>query len=162
MKTFNEFQQQTNKLNEGVPALAVAGKVIGAGLAAYSAYDAVKQLKKGNYGRAALSALGAVPGGKIFQGVKFASKSDKIAKGVKGLSTANKFIGPDGRNFVADTLSNTTIAKNKTNKNKIETAPTNNKTNKNKIETTPIKNKEKPINTTLAFKPKDAKIRLGT
>ena len=148
MKTFNEFQQETNKLNEGVPALAVAGKVIGAGLAAYSAYDAVKQAKKGNYGRAALSALGAVPGGKIFQGVKFASKSDKIAKGVKGLSTVNKFVGPDGRNFVADTLSNTTIAKNKN--------------NKNKIETTPIKNKEKPINTTLAFKPKDAKIRLGT
>ena len=116
MKSFKQFQEESRQLDEIAPALALAGKAIGAGLAAYSAYDAAKQFKKGNYGRAGLSALGVIPGGKIFQGAKFLSKSNKIAKGVKGLSSVNKFVGPDGRNFAFDALSKTNVAKNKTNK----------------------------------------------
>ena len=116
MKSFKQFQEESRQLDEIAPALALAGKAIGAGLAAYSAYDAAKQFKKGNYGRAGLSALGVIPGGKIFQGAKFLSKSNKIAKGVKGLSSVNKFVGPDGRNFAFNALSKTKVVKNKTNK----------------------------------------------
>ena len=116
MKSFKQFQEESRQLDEIAPALALAGKAIGAGLAAYSAYDAAKQFKKGNYGRAGLSALGVIPSTKIFQGAKFLSKSNKIAKGVKGLSSVNKFVGPDGRNFAFDALSKTNVAKNKANK----------------------------------------------
>ena len=116
MKTFKEFNEEVRQLDEIAPALAIAGKAIGAGLAAYSAYDAAKQFKKGNYGRGALSALGAIPGAGIFRGAKFLSKSNKIAKGVKGLSSVNKFAGPEGRNFAFNALSKTKVAKNKTNK----------------------------------------------
>ena len=116
MKSFKQFQEESRQLDEIAPALALAGKAIGAGLAAYSAYDAAKQFKKGNYGRAGLSALGVIPGGKIFQGAKFLSKSNKIAKGVKGLSSVNKFAGPDGRNLAFNALSKTKVVKNKTNK----------------------------------------------
>ena len=116
MKTFKQFNEEARQLDEIAPALALAGKAIGAGLAVYSAADAVKQARKGNYGRAGLSALGAIPGAGIFRGAKFLSKSDKIAKGVKGLSTVNKFAGPEGRNFAFNALSKTKVAKNKTNK----------------------------------------------
>ena len=120
MKSFKQFQEESRQLDEIAPVVAAAGglalKGIGAGLAAYSAIDAVKQARKGKYGRAALSALGAIPGAGIFKGAKFLSKSDKIAKGVKGLSTVNKFAGPEGRNFAFNALSKTKVAKNKTNK----------------------------------------------
>ena len=120
MKSFKQFQEESRQLDEVAPLVAAAGglalKGIGAGLAAYSAIDAVKQARKGKYGRAALSALGAIPGAGIFKGAKFLSKSDKIAKGVKGLSTVNKFAGPEGRNLAFNALSKTKVVKNKTNK----------------------------------------------
>jgi len=118
MKTFKQFQEETRQLDEIAPALAIAGKVVGAGLAAYSAYDAAKQFKKGNYGRSALSALGAIPGAGIFKGAKFLSKSNKIAKGVKGLSSVNKFVGPGGRDAAFNALSKTKVANNKPNNNR--------------------------------------------
>ena len=120
MKSFKQFQEESRQLDEIAPVVAAAGglalKGIGAGLAAYSAIDAVKQARKGNYGRAGLSALGAIPGAGIFRGAKFLSKSDKIAKGVRGLSSVNKLAGPEGRNFAFNALSKTKVAKNKTNK----------------------------------------------
>ena len=120
MKSFKQFQEESRQLDEIAPVVAAAGglalKGIGAGLAAYSAIDAVKQARKGKYGRAALSALGAIPGAGIFRGAKFLSKSDKIAKGARGLSAVNKFAGPEGRNFAFNALSKTKVAKNKTNK----------------------------------------------
>ena len=120
MKTFKQFNEEARQLDEVAPLVAAAGglamKGIGAGLATYSAIDAVKQARKGKYGRAALSALGAIPGAGIFRGAKFLSKSDKIAKGARGLSAVNKFAGPEGRNFAFNALSKTKVAKNKTNK----------------------------------------------
>ena len=116
MKSFKQFNEEARQLDEIAPALALAGKGLGAALTAYSAYDAAKQFKKGNYGRAGLSALGVIPSTKIFQGAKFLSKSNKIAKGVKGLSSVNKFAGPDGRNLAFNALSKTKVVKNKTNK----------------------------------------------
>ena len=133
MKTFKEFQQETNKLNEVAPIVAAGGalamKGIGAGLAAYSALDAVKQFRKGNYGRGALSTLGAIPGAGIFKGAKFLSKSNKIAKGARGLSSVNKFLGPEGRNAAFNTLSKTKVTKNKTNTPNIKIASPNTSAN---------------------------------
>tara|TARA_B100001057_G_C22534242_1_gene826979 strand:- start:268 stop:735 length:468 start_codon:yes stop_codon:yes gene_type:complete len=121
MKTFNEFEVESRQyLKEIAPVVAAAGglalKGIGAGIAAYSAYDAAKQARKGNYGRAAFSALGAIPGAGIFKGAKFLSKSDKIAKGVRGLSSVNKFAGPEGRNIAFNALGKNKVVKNKNNK----------------------------------------------
>ena len=123
MKTFQQFNEESSyyrqQIDEIAPALVAGGalamKAIGAGLAAYSAVDAVKQFRKGNYGRGALSTLGAIPGAGIFKGAKFLSKSNKIAKGARSLSSANKFLGPDGRNFAFNALSKTKVTKNKTN-----------------------------------------------
>ena len=150
MKTFKEFNEEVRQLDEIAPALAIAGKAIGAGLAAYSAYDAAKQFKKGNYGRGALSALGAIPGAGIFRGAKFLSKSDKIAKGVKGLSTVNKFAGPDGRNFAFNALSKTNVAKNKTNKPNTNIAS--NKSNTNNAPPDPNKYRDAVASVKLSAK----------
>ena len=150
MKTFKEFNEEVRQLDEIAPALAIAGKAIGAGLAAYSAYDAAKQFKKGNYGRGALSALGAIPGAGIFRGAKFLSKSDKIAKGVKGLSSVNKFAGPDGRNFAFNALSKTNVAKNKTNKPNTNIAS--NKSNTNNAPPDPNKYRDAVASVKLSAK----------
>ena len=119
MKTFKQFNEEARQLDEIAPALALAGKAIGAGLAVYSAADAVKQARKGNYGRAAFSTLGAIPGAGIFKSAKFLSKSSKIAKGARNLSSVNKFAGPEGRNIVFNALGKSKVAKNnnKTNTN---------------------------------------------
>ena len=142
MKTFKEFQQETNKLNEIAPAIVAGGalamKGIGAGLAAYSALDAVKQFRKGNYGKSALSALGAIPGAGIFKGAKFLTKSNKIAKGARSLSSVNKFLGPDGRNFAIDKIRGNKLSKNKNN------IPKNNTPNNTKVATNTNK-KDKPV-----------------
>ena len=150
MKTFKQFQEESRQLDEIAPALAIAGKAIGAGLAAYSAYDAAKQFKKGNYGRAGLSALGAIPGAGIFRGAKFLSKSDKIAKGVRGLSSVNKFAGPDGRNFAFNALSKTNVAKNKTNKPNTNIAS--NKSNTNNAPPDPNKYRDAVASVKLSAK----------
>ena len=150
MKTFKEFNEEVRQLDEIAPALALAGKAIGAGLAAYSAYDAAKQFKKGNYGRGALSALGAIPGAGIFRGAKFLSKSNKIAKGVKGLSSVNKFAGPDGRNFAFNALSKTNVAKNKTNKPNTNIAS--NKSNTNNAPPDPNKYRDAVASVKLSAK----------
>ena len=150
MKTFKEFNEEVRQLDEIAPALAIAGKAIGAGLAAYSAYDAAKQFKKGNYGRGALSALGAIPGAGIFRGAKFLSKSDKIAKGVRGLSSVNKFAGPDGRNFAFNALSKTNVAKNKTNKPNTNIAS--NKSNTNNAPPDPNKYRDAVASVKLSAK----------
>ena len=150
MKTFKEFNEEVRQLDEIAPALAIAGKAIGAGLAAYSAYDAAKQFKKGNYGRGALSALGAIPGAGIFRGAKFLSKSNKIAKGVKGLSSVNKFAGPEGRNFAFNALSKTNVAKNKTNKPNTNIAS--NKSNTNNAPPDPNKYRDAVASVKLSAK----------
>ena len=132
MKTFKEFNVESRQyLEEVAPLVAAAGglalKGLGAGLAAYSAYDAVKQARKGNYGRAAFSALGAIPGAGIFKGAKLLSKSNKIAKGARNLSSVNKFAGPEGRNVVFNALGKNKVAKNN---NKTNTTIANNNSTK--------------------------------
>lgn len=75
MKTFQEFRSNINELDEGV----VSG-LIGLGFAANSAYSGYKNLKKGNIKGAAMDAVGMVPGGKAYQGVKALGGAKKLAK----------------------------------------------------------------------------------
>ena len=75
MKTFQEFRSNINELDEGV----VSG-LIGLGFAANSAYSGLKNLRKGNYKGAAMDAVGMVPGGRAFKGIKALGGSKKLAK----------------------------------------------------------------------------------
>ena len=77
----NITEEELQDLQEAIPlALIGAGKLIGAGLSAYSAYSAAKNLRKGKYGKAALDAVGMIPGGKVFKGLKALGASKKLAK----------------------------------------------------------------------------------
>ena len=76
----NITEEEVQDLHEVLPALALAGKIIGAGLTAYSGYQAAKNLRKGNYKQAGLDAIGMVPGGKVFKGMKFLGAGKNLAK----------------------------------------------------------------------------------
>tara|TARA_B100001029_G_scaffold140686_1_gene120072 strand:- start:494 stop:955 length:462 start_codon:yes stop_codon:yes gene_type:complete len=75
MKTYQEFRNNIDDLDEGVFMTA-----LGLGLAAHSAYSGIKNLRKGNYKGAAWDAVGMVPGGKAFKGIKALGGSKKLAK----------------------------------------------------------------------------------
>ena len=81
MKTFKQFQEETRQLDEGLPALIPAAlKLGGKALAAYSAFSAGKNLVQGKPKQAAFDALGAVPGGKVFKGVRALGGAKNLAK----------------------------------------------------------------------------------
>ena len=71
MKTFKQF-------NEGAigAALGFGGKA----LAAYSAYSAAKNLSQGKVKQAGLDAIGVVPGGKVFKGIRALGGTKNLAK----------------------------------------------------------------------------------
>ena len=80
MKTFKEFNEESREqLDEIAPALALAGKVIGGGLAAYSGYSALKNLSKGKFKQAGLDALGVIPGGRVFKGIRALGGAKNLA-----------------------------------------------------------------------------------
>ena len=92
MKTFKQFNTESKqKLDEIAPALAVAGKIAGAGLPAYSAYSAARNLKKGKYGKAALDALGVIPGGKVFKAAKYLGAGKNLARGASAAQSAARW-----------------------------------------------------------------------
>ena len=73
MKTFKQFKEETQQLDEALPALIPAAlKLGGMALSAYSGLSAVNYLRKGKFKQAAFDALGTIPGGRAF----------KIAKGL--------------------------------------------------------------------------------
>ena len=81
MKTFKKFQEDNQYLPEGIGALVTpALKLGGKALAAYSAYSAGKNLTKGKFKQAGLDALGTVPGGKVFKGIKALGGAKNLAK----------------------------------------------------------------------------------
>ena len=90
MKTFKQFQEETRQLDEVAP-LVVAGKIAGAGLTAYSAYSAAKNLAKGNYKKAGMDALGMVPGGKVFKGVRTLGGAKNLAKAGSFTQSLNRY-----------------------------------------------------------------------
>ena len=81
MKTFNQFKDDNQYVSEGIGALVTpALKLGGKALAAYSAYSAGKNLTKGKFKQAGLDALGTVPGGKVFKGIKALGGAKNLAK----------------------------------------------------------------------------------
>ena len=78
--------------------LAGVGKLASAGLAAYSAYSAAKNLKKGNYKGAALDALGMVPGGAVFKGAKALGAGQNLARAASTTQSVVRNFSPNARN----------------------------------------------------------------
>jgi len=83
MKSFENFRtEQTERLDEIAP-LALGGLVLkglGAGLTIHSGIEAVKDAKKGNWKGAALNTAAAIPGGRVFKGMKYLGAPKKLSK----------------------------------------------------------------------------------
>lgn len=83
MKSFENFRtEQTERLDEIAP-LALGGlalKGLGAGLTIHSGIEAVKSAKKGNWKDAALNTAAAIPGGRVFKGMKYLGAPKKLSK----------------------------------------------------------------------------------
>ena len=81
MKTFKQFKEDNQHLPEGVGAIVGGAlKLGGKALSAYSAYKAGESLVQGKPKQAAFNALGAVPGGKIFKGIRALGGAKNLAK----------------------------------------------------------------------------------
>ena len=94
MKTFKQFQEEAQQLDEIAPALALipaALKLGGAALTAYSAGSAINNLRKGKFKQAGLDALGAIPGGKVFKAAKFLGAGKNLARGASALQSASRW-----------------------------------------------------------------------
>lgn len=104
MKTFQEFRSNINELDEGV----ISGS-IGLGLAAHSAYSGLKNLRKGNYKGAAWDAVGMVPGGKAYQGIKALGGAKKLAKLGSFTQSSLRWGGPTAYSRAQDKIWNTAL-----------------------------------------------------
>lgn len=95
-KTFSQFIEEAHNLNEIAPlaVIPLAMKLGSLGLGAYSAYQAGRKLKKGDYGGAALDAVGALPVGRVFGA---AARGLGAGKKLQGLA---RFTGATGKEFV--------------------------------------------------------------
>ena len=94
MKTFKQFHEESQQLDEIAPALALipaALKLGGAALTAYSAGSAINNLRKGKFKQAGLDALGAIPGGKVFKAAKFLGAGKNLARGASALQSASRW-----------------------------------------------------------------------
>lgn len=94
MKTFKQFQEETQQIDEALPLLGLipaALKLGGAALTAYSAGSALNNLRKGKFKQAGLDALGAIPGGKVFKGIRALGGAKNLAKAGSFVQSANRF-----------------------------------------------------------------------
>ncbi len=82
MKTFKQFQEETQQLDELAPLALIpaALKLGGAALTAYSAGSALNNLRKGKFKQAGLDAIGAIPGGRVFKGIRALGGAKNLAK----------------------------------------------------------------------------------
>ena len=81
MKTFKQFQEETQQLDEALPALIPAAlKLGGMALSGLSAFSAANNLRKGKFKQAAFDAIGAVPGGRAFKIAKGLGATKNIAR----------------------------------------------------------------------------------
>ena len=92
MKSFKQFQEETQQLDEIAPLALIpaALKLGGAALTAYSAGSALNNLRKGKFKQAGLDALGAIPGGKVFKAAKFLGAGKNIARAGSAIQSANR------------------------------------------------------------------------
>ena len=91
MKTFKQFQEETQQIDEALPALIPAAlKLGGMALTAYSGLSAANNLRKGKFKQAGLDALGMIPGGKAFKLAKGLGATKNLARGASALQSANR------------------------------------------------------------------------
>ena len=92
MKTFKQFQEETQQLDEIAPLALIpaALKLGGMALTAYSAGSALNNLRKGKFKQAGLDALGAIPGGKAFKLARGLGATKNLARGASALQSANR------------------------------------------------------------------------
>ena len=90
MKSFKQFQEETQQLDEIAPLIPLALKLGGAALTAYSAGSALNNLRKGKFKQAGLDAIGAIPGGKIFKAARFLGAGKNIARAGSAIQSANR------------------------------------------------------------------------
>ena len=93
MKTFKQFQEESQQLDEIAPLALIpaALKLGGAALTAYSGLSAANNLRKGKFKQAALDAIGAIPGGRAFKIAKGLGATKNLARGASALQSANRF-----------------------------------------------------------------------
>ena len=93
MKTFRQFQEETQQLDEIAPLALIpaALKLGGMALTAYSAGSALNNLRKGKFKQAAFDAIGAIPGGKVFKGIKALGGAKNLAKAGSFVQSANRY-----------------------------------------------------------------------
>ena len=92
MKTFKQFKEETQQLDEALPALIPAAlKLGGMALSAYSGLSAANNLRKGKFKQAAFDALGTVPGGRAFKIAKGLGAGKNLARGASALQSASRY-----------------------------------------------------------------------
>ena len=92
MKTFRQFQEETQQLDEALPALIPAAlKLGGMALSGLSALSAANNLRKGKFKQAGMDALGAIPGGKVFKAAKYLGAGKNVARAASGLQSAARW-----------------------------------------------------------------------
>ena len=93
MKTFKQFNEEARQLDEIAPLALIpaALKLGGAALTAYSAGSALNNLRKGKFKQAAFDAIGAIPGGKVFKGIRALGGAKNLAKAGSFVQSANRF-----------------------------------------------------------------------
>jgi len=130
MKTFKQFQEETQQLDEIAPLALIpaALKLGGAALTAYSAGSALNNLRKGKFKQAGLDALGAIPGGKVFKAAKFLGAGKNLARLGSTAQSVNRLnltgMTPNAYAKGFDAVTSApfkAFAKNKDNKNKTVT-----------------------------------------
>ena len=94
MKTFKQFNEEARENIQEIAPLALipaALKLGGMALTAYSGASALNNLRKGKFKQAGLDAIGAIPGGKVFKGIRALGGAKKLAKAGSALQSASRW-----------------------------------------------------------------------
>tara|TARA_B100000945_G_C19891478_1_gene371862 strand:+ start:59 stop:448 length:390 start_codon:yes stop_codon:yes gene_type:complete len=94
MKSFDQFRtEQAERLDEIAPLAlgALALKGAGLGLSIHSGIEAIKSAKKGKWKDAAFNTLGAIPGGRVFKGMKALGAGKKLSKAGSFVQSTNRW-----------------------------------------------------------------------
>ena len=94
MKTFKQFNEEARENIQEIAPLALipaALKLGGMALTAYSGASALNNLRKGKFKQAGLDALGTIPGGKVFKGIRALGGAKNLAKAGSFVQSANRF-----------------------------------------------------------------------
>ena len=94
MKTFKQFNEEARENIQEIAPLALipaALKLGGMALTAYSGASALNNLRKGKFKQAGLDALGAIPGGRVFKGIRALGGAKNLAKAGSALQSASRW-----------------------------------------------------------------------